>query len=55
MGKGIEIDEAGDECRGQIRKTLCITHEEFSKVYSPWRIDWKSYKNRDRKTQEDIN
>lgn len=41
VGRGIQIDEAGDVGRVQIRKSLYITHEELSKVYSPWRIDWK--------------
>ena len=30
VGKRIEIDEAGDMGRGQIRKSLCVTHEKFS-------------------------
>lgn len=52
VGRGIEIDEAGDVGRGQIRKSLCITHEKFSKVYLFWRIDWERCESEDRKTKK---
>lgn len=54
VGRGIEIDDAGHVGRGQIRKSLCMTHEEFSKGCSPRRIDWKRCESRDRKTKKTL-
>lgn len=53
MGKGIQIDEAGDVGRGQIR--AFVSHMKNSQIYSFWRVNWERCDSKVRKTKKMLN